>query len=178
VAALLGHEVQMRNQRHQTVMVRVEHLADRDFPIVQSYFPGADANAAYVRPERRGEFVAGLHSYGAHGPAADPDSYSRTVELDYIEQVATALVERFPSWEDATFDSGWSGIYPISADGGFVIGPHAQDPRVVELGGLSGVGLSFSPAVGQLAAEWAVLGESRTFDFAEAYLPDRSTLKG
>ncbi|WP_082949764.1 FAD-binding oxidoreductase [Mycobacterium sp. ACS4331] len=177
VAQLFGHSVGMRNQRHQTVMVRVDSLADRDFPIVQSYFPGAEENAAYVRPERRGEFVAGLHSYAAHGPAADPESYSRTVELDYIEQVATALVERFPQWEDASFTSGWAGIYPISADGGFVIGPHAGDPRVVELGALSGVGLSFSPAVGQLAAEWAVLGESRTFDFADSFLPDRPSLK-
>ncbi len=178
VAALFGHQVQMRNQRHQTVMVRVDNLVERDFPIVQSYFPGSDDNAAYVRPERRGEFVAGLHSYAAHGPAADPDSYSRAVELEYIEQVAEALVERFPQWEDASFSKGWAGIYPISADGQFVIGPHTSDPAVIELGALSGVGLSFSPAAGQLAAEWAVLGESRTFDFADTFLPDRPALKG
>lgn len=178
VSALFGHELVMCNQRHQTVMVRVDSLSGIDFPIVQSYFPGSGENAAYVRPERRGEFVAGLHSYAAHGPAVDPDSYSRTVDLDYIEQVAAALVERFPAWEDASFTSGWTGIYPISADGQFVIGPHADEPRLVELGALSGVGLSFSPAVGQIAAEWAVLGESRTFDFADAFLPDRPGLKG
>lgn len=173
VGERLGVLAPIDNQRHEIAMVEVPSLANRDVPTVQTYFPGSGEDAVYVRPEGRGRFIAGLHSYESTADSVDPDDSTRSVSEDYIEALAEALIDRFPGWEDAGLDAGWSGIYPLSPDGRFIIGPHPENERVIALGGLGGVGLTVSPAVGRMAAEWAVLGECRSFGAAEPMLPGR-----
>ena len=173
VGALLGTTVAVDNQLHEIAMLAVPSLADRDLPIIQTYFPGSGEDAVFVRPEGRGRFLAGLHSYESTGAAVAPGTAARQVSDDYLEALIEAVLDRFPEWEDATVESGWSGIYPLGPDGRFVIGPDPENPSVVTLGGLGGVGLTVSPAAGLLAAEWAVLGEARSFDFADALSPAR-----
>jgi sarcosine oxidase subunit beta len=169
----VGAPVPVDNQLHEIAMLSVPSLADRDVPTVQTYFPGSGEDAVYVRPEGRGRFLAGLHSYESHAASAAPGSSSRQLSEGYLEQLVEALMDRFPGWDDAGLDSGWSGIYPLSPDGRFVIGPDAADPRVIALGGLGGVGLTVSPAAGLLAAQWAVTGRADLFDFAGELLPSR-----
>lgn len=169
----LGAPVPVDNQLHEIVMLGVPSLADRDIPTVQTYFPGSGEDAIYVRPEGRGHFLAGLHSYESTSEPVPPGTSSRRSSDEYVEQVVEAMLDRFPGWEDAELETGWSGIYPLSPDGAFIIGPHRDVPSVVTVGGLGGVGLTVSPAAGMLAAEWAVLGEARSFDFAPRLLPGR-----
>lgn len=171
VGAVLDAPVTIDNQRHEIAMLDVPSVAQHRIPTVQTYFPGAGEDAVYIRPEGPGRFITGLHSYESTGISADPDEASRTVSETTLEQIAEALMERFPGWEDAGLRSGWSGIYPLSPTGRFIIGPHPRNPRVVTVGGLGGVGLTVSPAVGKIAAEWAVLGESTSFPFAHEFLP-------
>lgn len=176
VGDLLGAPVRLVNQRHQTGIVRVPSLHSTPVPTVQTYFPGSGASAVYVRPDGPGRFVTGLHSYEVHGQSEDPDSYGRKVEPEYLELLAECLLDRFPGWDDASLEAGWTGLYPISADGRFIIGPHRADPSVITLGGLGGVGLTVSPAAGLLAAEWALRGEVSSLepDVVDSFLPDRS----
>lgn len=173
VGERLGAPVVIDNQRHGVALVSVPSLRERDVPTVQTYFPGSGEDAVYIRPEGAGRFLAGMHSYEATGEPADPERPSPKPDGEQIEVLAEALVDRFPAWEDAGIQSGWSGIYPLSGDGRFVVGPHRSNPHVVTVGGLGGVGLTVSPAVGLLTAEWVVYGEARTFDFGSDLLPDR-----
>lgn len=175
VSDLLGAPVPINNQRHQIALVRVDSLQGVPVPTVQTYFPGSGADAVYVRPEGTGTFLAGLHSYESQGVSQDPDGYRRGTDAVYLELLAEQLLDRFPGWDDAGLESGWSGIYPLSPDGRFIIGPDSADTTVVTVGGLGGVGLTVSPAAGRLAAEWAVLGQPDTLSDEDAagYLPNR-----
>lgn len=174
----LAAPIPVNNQLHEIAVLRVPSVAERDIPTVQTYFPGSGEDAVYVRPEGRGRFLAGLHSYEATGAAVAPGTSARQVSDGYLAELIEALLDRFPGWEDAEYETGWSGIYPLSPDGRFVIGPHASAPDVITLGGLGGVGLTVSPAVGMLAAEWAVTGVPTSFDFADQLTPERLTRGG
>lgn len=174
---LLGVRLPMANQRHAICTVRVPELDRRSIPIVQTYVPGDAADAVYVRPEAPGMLLAGLHSYSLSGAATDPDEPLGPVSARYVDDVGSALAERFPGWESATLAPGWTGLYPMTRDGRPVIGPHVDEPRIVSCGGLGGVGLTVSGVVGRMAAEWALLGACRVLPFADAYLPDRTELE-
>lgn len=175
VGAMIGTSVPIDNQRHQICLVRVPSLMGMSLPIVQTYFPGSGENSVYVRPEGPGKFIAGLHSYESHSASENPDTYGRGVDADYIDRLAESLIQRFPGWEDASLEAGWTGLYPSSPDGRWIIGPHAEDPSVISVGGLGGVGLTVSPAVGLVAAEWAVLEEVSALppDLVESFKPSR-----
>jgi sarcosine oxidase subunit beta len=173
VGQRLGVSLPLSNRLHEIALLSVPSLANVNVPTVQTYFPGSGEKAVYVRPEGAGRFIAGLHSYETHGEEADPNAPAGRASEDHLEELVEHLADRFPGWEDAGIEAGWSGIYPLSPDGKFIIGPTAENARVIALGGLGGVGLTVSPAVGQLAAEWAVLGEARLFGFADQLLPSR-----
>lgn len=180
VGALLGVAVPINNQRHQVALMRVDSVRHIELPIIQTYFPGSGTDAVYVRPEGPGHFLVGLHSYESHGDSQHPGDYRRSVDADYLEALAEQLLERFPGWEDAGLEPGWSGIYPSSPDGRFIVGPDASDSSVITVGGLGGVGLTVSAAVGRLAAEWAVLRTPVALkaDDAAVYLPNRFATAG
>ncbi len=174
VSALLGTNATTHNQRHQIGQVQVPSLAGRDVPMIQMYFPGSGDAGVYIRPEGEpGNFIAGAHTYELLEESVDADRYRRGVDDAFLESLAEGLMDRFPGWEDASLNGGWSGLYPNSLDGDFLVGPQRSDPRVVVVGGLGGMGLTVSAAVGRLGAEWAVHGQARTFAFADTLLPDR-----
>lgn len=175
VGAVLGCQLPVANERHQIAIITVPSLADQAIPTVQTYFPGAGEDAVYLRPEGPGQFIGGLHSYETHGPSADPDNFRRSMDDDYLENLAERLLDRFPGWEDATLRPGWTGLYPLSPDGRYMIGPHPDDEQVIALGGLGGVGLTVSGSAGALAADWAVNGRASSVSetTATTYLPSR-----
>jgi glycine/D-amino acid oxidase-like deaminating enzyme len=70
----------------------------------------------------------------------------------------------------------WAGLYPLSPDGLPVVGPYAERPAIVAALGAGGSGLQSSPALGHVAAEWIVHGESRTIPAATSLLPGRPGL--
>jgi len=147
-------------------------------PAVNTYVPGSGDFALYLCPEAPDRVLCGLHSHAAvegHG-VADPDAYAAGVAHATLEQLAAELLDRLPAWSDARLEPGWAGLYPVSPDGVFQVGPHPSAPRVVAVAGLGGVGLTVSAAVGRLAAEWAVLGEAPGYPFADALLPERPSL--
>jgi sarcosine oxidase len=56
-------------------------------------------------------------------------------------------------------------MYTSSLDGHFALGPHPADPRLIALSGFSGHGFKLAPAVGAIAADYAIDGTSpRTID--------------
>lgn len=179
VGEILGAPVPLVPQRHCICVGKIKTGRERPLPIVNEYMPGSHDYALVVRPEGNDRLLAMLHSHEAvRDGAVDPDSYDRGVGFDYVELVAERLAARFPGLvDDIELEAGWAGLYPLSPDGLFQVGPVQADPRIVVAAGVGGVGITVSPAVGRLAAEWAVLGEGKSFAFAEQLLPSRASLR-
>jgi glycine/D-amino acid oxidase-like deaminating enzyme len=180
IGEMLGTPVSLVSQRHQVCLVALEAPLPYRLPAVNEYVPGSGDYALYFRAEGPGGLIAGLHTHAilADHRSEDPDSYTRSVDYEYVELVAERLADRLPTLPNPRLMEGWSGLYPISVDGIPQIGPFASRPSVVAACGGGGVGLTLGLVYGQLAAEWAVLGECTSVPAALAYLPDRPTLVG
>ncbi len=180
IAALAGVELALVNQRHEIALVHLGESMDPPIPMVNTYVPGSAREGLYFRSEGARMLVAGAHSYEitAEHTVADPDTYQRQVSFEFLEKIAEGLTQRLPAWPGLRLEPGWTGLYPTSPDTMPQVGPHRSAPRLVSVVGLNGIGLTISAAVARLAAEWIVHDEGRTFDFAEALLPDRPSLVG
>lgn len=178
VAEVLGVQQNVVNERHQICMVEFEDRPERHIPAVQTYVPGSGEESLWVRTEGTGSLLAGLHTQEIRsgGETIDPENFDLKIDPDYAEAIGEEILSRFEGWEDLRFSGGWSGLYPVSADGRFQIGPYRDRPDIVAVGGLGGVGLTNAPAAGRTAAEWIVHGEPTTFTFAAELVPDRPSL--
>lgn len=173
VGELQGTPVTIVPQRHQALIVSTGGPLERSMPFVMDYIPGSGEEGLYFRGERPDTLIAGVHTNDlTAGESDDPDNPHRAADPDHVEQLSRKLTQRLPGLELA-FISGWSGIYPVSADGQIVVGPFAEDPSVIAALGLDGVGVQLSPVVGRLVAEHIVFGEVRALEGAEALLPGR-----
>ncbi|ANW66472.1 hypothetical protein BCA37_25475 [Mycobacterium sp. djl-10] len=176
VAEMLGVTQHIVNERHQICLL--ESRTERKIPAVQTYVPGSGQEAIWVRPEGPGRFLTGLHTQEIRSGSGGehPFDFRRSVDDTYIEAVAEAFDFRMPGWDDVGINGGWSGLYPVSPDGRFQVGPYRNRPNIVAVGALGGVGLTNAVAVGRIAAEWVVHGEPTVFSFAADLVPDRASL--
>ena len=173
VGELLGTPITIVPQRHQALIISTGRPLGRFMPFVMDYVPGSGEEGLYFRGERPDALIAGFHSNDlTAGESDDPDDPHRSVDPDHIEQVSSQLIDRLPGLE-LGFIGGWSGIYPVSADGQIVVGPFPDDPTVIAALGLDGVGIQLSPVVGRLVAEHIVFGEVRALPGTEALSPSR-----
>jgi glycine/D-amino acid oxidase-like deaminating enzyme len=175
VGELLGQPLPLVNQAQEVIRVRLPETVDYTVPMVQEYIPGEE-RAGYFRQDGQGGMIAGVHSYAAlEQGSADPDAYEESVSWKTQDAVAKHVGDRLQV-DGLGFEPAWPGLYPVSTDGEFVVGPYEGDPSVVACGGLGGQGLT-SSAVGRVAAEWIVFEEPRSMPSASAWLPDRPGLE-
>lgn len=176
VGELLGHPLLLVNQLNEVIKVKLPPAVDCTVPMVQEYIPGEE-QAGYFRQDGPGGMIAGRHTYSSlnGSDSADPESFGDAVEWETLDAVRQHVSSRLQV-DGLEFEPGWKGLYPISADGEYVVGPYEADPTVVACGGFSGQGLIAAVTVGPLAAEWIVFGEPRSLPGASAWLPDRPGL--
>jgi sarcosine oxidase subunit beta len=180
VAELMGLRCPVHVQPNRIALGRLRRPLRRPLPTVNEYVPGASQPGLVLRGEGTNRLLAMLHSHAAvpGDDGVDPDDYTPAVGFDYVEEVAARLAHRLPGLaDDLSLDAGWGGLYPISPDSRFIVGPYEDDRRIVAAAGVGAVGITVSGAVGRLAAEWAVLGVATTFGFADRLLPDRASLR-
>lgn len=177
VGEMLGHPLPLVNQVNEVIRVELPAGVDYTVPMVQEYVPGGE-RAAYFRQDGPTSMIAGMHTYSALDTAtsADPDTYEELAAWDTPEPVARRVGSRLQV-EGLSFEPGWAGLYPNSADGEYVVGPYEADPTVIACGGFGGQGLTAGVSVGARAAEWIVHGEPRGLPGAVAWLPDRPGLR-
>lgn len=176
VGELLGHPVPLVPQVHEVVQVRLPRRLAYVVPMVNLYMPGQSGEALYFRQDGSDSLIAGMHTYTVldHVGVADPDDYRARVSEEYVVEVAQALTNRFRV-DDLGYRPGWTGIYPLSPDSKFILGPE-QDPTVVTCAGLGGVGVTMGAVAGACAAEWALEGSPATVPGVTALRPDRQSL--
>jgi sarcosine oxidase subunit beta len=179
IADLLGYASHVMPQVHEVIQVRLPRELGYVIPMINLYMPGQAGEALYFRQDGPESLIAGMHTYGLvdDAPIADPDSYRSKVSEDYLVEVAEALSDRLRI-DELGFKDGWTGLYPISPDGKFIVGPEAHDPTVITCTGLGGVGVTMGSIAGSIAAEWAIEGKPISIPSAGALTPDRLTLAG
>ncbi len=177
VARLLGYEMPLEPQRHQAVVVHLGRDLGYMMPSVMDYTPHSGESGLYFRHERSGQLIAGVHSEEATEPTVDPDSFARSADPDFLEEVARLLSGRLPSLADAGLAHGWAGVYPVSPDGIPQVGPVDDSGTVIAAGGCGGSGIQLSPVIGELVADWITAGEPRAVSDGAALVPRRASLQ-
>ena len=147
---LIGHPAGIKPQVHEVIQIKLPRDLGYVVPMTNLYMPGQAGEGIYFRQDGPDSMIAGLHSYEAvEGlDVADPDAYSPPDSDSYLEKVAILLSERLQV-EGLGFKYGWHGLYPISADGQFQVGPYAADPSVAAVAGLGGVGVASGATLGR-----------------------------
>lgn len=171
VAALLGCELELVPQRHQASAVCLPRELAYTMPSVMDYTPGSGERGLYFRHEGAGRLIAGLHGEEVCEPVADPDSYVRRADEDFLEELANKLSDRLPGLADSSLAGGWAGLYPVSATGRPVIGPAAGGVPAIVAAGAGGSGIQISPVLGELVADWVLHGEPRAVEGAGRLCP-------
>jgi sarcosine oxidase subunit beta len=171
VAALLGCELDLTPQRHQACVVHLSHELRYTMPSVMDYTPGSGERGLYFRDEGAGRLIAGLHGEEAFAPSADPDSFLRQADEEFLEELAGKLASRLPGLADAALGQGWAGLYPVSITGRPILGPVVDGVPVIVAGGAGGSGIQLSPVMGELVADWVLHGQPRAVADAERLAP-------
>jgi sarcosine oxidase subunit beta len=176
IGDLLGAPLPLVNQVHDVIKVRLPEGFSYVVPMVQEYIPGYE-EAIYFRQDGPDSMICGEHTYAILDKlgSEEPDGYRKTVPFEIWEGVARRVSSRFPV-EGLGFQPGWTGLYPISADGQFIVGPYEHDASIIAFGGLGGSGVTSGLGLGPVAAEWAIFGEPRTIPGVAELLPDRPSL--
>jgi sarcosine oxidase subunit beta len=165
VASMAGLDLPVSPRRRQVLVV------EPDTPVPESVPLTIDLDSGlYFRPERDGAALVGGH-FGGPDPAADPDAYRESYDLDW----ATQALERAADCAgyfgpDSRIRRGWAGLYAVTPDHHPII--EEARPGFVIAVGFSGHGFQHAPATGQLVAELIHDGEADLVDI-DALTADR-----
>lgn len=154
VAALAGGHVAVAPVRHQLLITEPGPVSPAD-PIVRV----VDA-AVYLRPARSGLMVGGFESAPmAFDPGAPPGRtdampLDRTVLDAFAAAVAAEVPSAHPVASHGQVAEHRGGMFTMSPDGRFVLGPVLDVPGLWVASGCNGSGFSSSPALGEALAGW------------------------
>ncbi len=160
--------------RHQLLVTGPTDAVDLGDPIVRVI----DA-AVYVRPNRGGLMVGGFEAdpLPVDPRAATPDDAgpaydTADVPLDpgVLERLVGSVVDSVPAAAGQVAELR-GGLFTMSPDGRFVVGPVGALPGLWVATGCNGSGFSSSPAIGEQLAQWLVKGRPE-LDLSP-FAPDR-----
>jgi glycine/D-amino acid oxidase-like deaminating enzyme len=155
----------MANRRIAVVPTRHQLLITEPIDGILSSMPIArviDSNV-YIRPEKGGLMLGGYEPDPAQYDARDlpPDFQIKDLRLDIgvLRRLADAVVTQFPVLREIKVREHRGGLPTMSADGRHLVGPVSGIRGLFVASGCCVGGLSISPAVGEVLAEWIVAGE-------------------
>ena len=106
----------------------------------------------YTIPDAGDGLKVGFHRAGS---TVHPDEVDRSVGDEEVAGARRFLRDHLPS-ADGLHVASSVCMYTNTADGHFLVGPHPDSPGLVVVGGGSGHGFKFAPALGDAAARWAL----------------------
>ena len=122
----------------------------------------ADA-AVYLRPARGGLMVGGFEAAPLPvDPRAEAPSFTTDdvpLELGVLGHMAAQVAGEVPLAGADRVAEHRGGLFTMSPDGRFVVGPVPGAPGLWVASGCNGLGFSSSPAIGEALAAWITLGE-------------------
>jgi glycine/D-amino acid oxidase-like deaminating enzyme len=152
VAELAGGEVAVAPVRHQLLITEPAAGIDADDPICRV----VDA-AVYLRPARGGLMVGGFEAAPlAMDPRSEPASFDTDdvpLDLAVLAALAGQVTEQAPLAAGAVAEHR-GGLFTMTPDGRFVLGPVPDVPGLWIASGCNGSGFSSSLAIGEALAAW------------------------
>jgi glycine/D-amino acid oxidase-like deaminating enzyme len=152
VAELAGGEVAVAPVRHQLLVTAPSAEVDPADPITRV----VDA-AVYLRPARGGLMVGGFEAAPlAVDPRAEPVSFSTDdmpLDLAVLRTMAAQVSHEVPAASGPVAEHR-GGLFTMTPDGRFVIGPVPDLAGLWVASGCNGSGFSSSPAIGEALAAW------------------------
>jgi sarcosine oxidase subunit beta len=170
VAAVLGQTLHVRPERHEALTILLDEPLPYTMPMVMDLLNGEGSGLNY-RHATRGELVTEIHKVDTTIPEY-PDRYNELCDESTKTHLAEMLLERLPDLPGARLGRGWAGLYPETADHRPLVGPiDPAEPGLVTAAGAGGYGIQLAPAIGQVAADWAVHGSPVSAPGTEALAP-------
>jgi len=126
----------------------------RRWPMIVS-----ESHSVYFRPESGGLLFCPMDEVAMAPCDATPDEVIIAAGLERLRALAPALVPR-------TLGRRWGGLRTFAPDRVPVVGDDPTLEGFFWLAGQGGCGIETSPALGQIAADLIVSGESNRFDVA------------
>ncbi len=157
VAELAGAQVPVAPVRHQLLITAPLPEIDPAEPITRV----ADA-AMYLRPARGGLMLGGFEPAPMPvDPRAEPASFSTAdvpLDLGVLRDMAGHVDAEAPLAASAPVAEHRGGLFTMSPDGRFVVGPVPGVTGLWVATGCNGSGFSSSPAIGEALASWIATG--------------------
>jgi glycine/D-amino acid oxidase-like deaminating enzyme len=157
VASLAGGEVPVAPVRHQLLITGPDPEIRPGDPIVRV----VDA-AVYLRPARGGLMAGGFETGALPvDPRQQPASFSTDdVPLDagVLRKLTDQVATEVPAASSAPVAVHRGGMFTMSPDGRFVLGPVPGVAGLWVNSGCNGSGFSSSPALGEALAAWITSG--------------------
>jgi 4-methylaminobutanoate oxidase (formaldehyde-forming) len=159
VAELAGARVPLAPVRHQLLITAPTPGVDPADPIARV----VDA-AVYLRPARGGLMVGGFEADPLPvDPRAQPASFSTDdvpLDLGVLQGMAAQVTAEVPVAGDTPVAELRGGLFTMSPDGRFAVGPVPDLPGLWVARGCNGSGFSSSPAIGEALADWITSGDA------------------
>jgi glycine/D-amino acid oxidase-like deaminating enzyme len=159
VGALAGARVPVATVRHQLLITEPDGAVNPGDPIARV----VDA-AVYLRPARGGLMVGGFEADALPvDPAREPASFSTDdvpLDLDVLRKLADQVTAEAPAAGAALVAEHRGGLFTMSPDGRFVVGPVRGLRGVWVASGCNGSGFSSSLGIGEALSDWITSGDA------------------
>ncbi|HCV28003.1 MAG TPA: hypothetical protein DGB32_06725 [Dehalococcoidia bacterium] len=152
--ASVGAPLPLSWVRHQVVKLHRPLNKIPTHPIIAD-----TSNGISFRPD-----VDDLTLIGIREDPTDRDTYNQSVDPSCAADSLEYLVQRYPAFDEAGWDAGWSGLFTVTPDHHPVIDRVPGLENLVVGAGFSGHGFKLSPTIGRALAELAVDGRATTID--------------
>jgi glycine/D-amino acid oxidase-like deaminating enzyme len=142
--------------RHQVVKLHRPLNKIPTHPIIAD-----TSNGISFRPD-----AGDLTLIGIREDPTDRDTYNQSVDPSCAADSLEYLVNRYPAFDEAGWDGGWSGLFTVTPDHHPIIDRVPGIDNLVVGAGFSGHGFKLSPTIGRALAELAMHGKSTSIDMS------------
>jgi glycine/D-amino acid oxidase-like deaminating enzyme len=158
VGELGGVRVPVVPVRHQLYITKPISGVDPIYPIVRFI-----DSAVYIRPARGGLMLGGFEAtpmpFDPRDQVASFSIDDVPLDMAVLKGFVTTIERNIPSLGNAPIDEHRGGLFTMTSDGRFIVGPAPEVRGFWVATGCNGSGFSFAPALGQMLAEWIVGGD-------------------
>ena len=158
IANLAGGRVQLVPTRHQLLITEPLDGVRPEQPITRII----DANV-YVRPDKGGLMLGGYESdplqYDPRDLTPGFEIKDMPLDLEVLRGLSERVRDQFPVFATAKVREHRGGLPTMTPDGEHIIGPVPGIRGLLVVGGCCVGGLTIAPAIGEIMAEWIVVGK-------------------
>ncbi len=158
LGASAGSRLCLTPKRRHLLVTEPNARVDPAWPVAWS-----DGDGFYAKPESGGLLLSACDQTPIH-----PDHC--TTDPAVLEQIAAKAARHLPAFADAGVASFWCALRTFATDNHFRIGPDPDVAGLFWVAALGGHGMTCSPAVGRMAAEWILAGAPATASTPEPHL--------